>query len=58
MNATKVAMSAGGVPIGRITLHGIESDLILVARDRVKTRGAVNDVLWGRRCQEPLTIVP
>lgn len=54
----RVAAAAGAVTLGQIKLHGIESDLILVTRENVKTRGPVCDVLWIRRCQEQASFVP
>lgn len=54
----RVAAAAGAVKVGQIKLHGIDSDLILVTRDKVKTRGPVFDVLWGRRCVEQPSFLP
>lgn len=48
----RVASSLGAEKIGQIRLHTIDSDLVIVRRERAKTRGPVLDVLWTRRYQE------
>lgn len=48
----RVAAAIGAEKIGQIRLHGIDSDLMILYRDRAKTRGPVYDVLWNRRCLE------
>lgn len=48
----RVAATAGAATLGKIKLHGIDSDLMLLTRDSARTRGPVSDVLWIRRYQE------
>jgi hypothetical protein len=57
-SVNRVAAAAGAVKLGQIKLHGIDSDLILVTRENVKTRGPVFDVLWSRRCVEQPSFMP
>jgi hypothetical protein len=54
----RVAAAAGAVTLGQIKVHGIDSDLILVTRENVKTRGPAFDVLWSRRCVEQAAFLP
>ena len=48
----RVAAAIGGTKIGRITMHGIESDLICITRANAAPQGPVVDTLWERRFQE------
>ena len=48
----RVAAAIGGTQIGRITMHGEESDLICITRATATPQGPVVDTLWEQRFQE------
>ena len=47
----RAALELGATKLGQIQLHGLETDVIVVARDRAKPHLAVVEHLWARRRQ-------
>jgi hypothetical protein len=48
----RVGAAIGALKIGQITIHGVDSDVMIVPLANAAPRGAVVDALWGRRHQE------